>query len=204
MISRSRSGPTAAAMSIECTTSANNTVTCLYSADAAGVCDWRAALVTELGVGRQFGAARPTEQPRRGQSTATIPAGVHVSIVSPLVNDVRHIAVPSPIRGFEPLICRLSRRRRPCRHAIRSLVAENTTGCDRCVDSQIGIQNPTVKGGHRYLLFKAKHSLLKKVCAGGHPAGGGETRRHPSCTISHCHCFSHLRAQALRRQFLCG
>ena len=38
MISRNRSAPTAAAMSIECTTSANNTVTCLYSADvAAGV-----------------------------------------------------------------------------------------------------------------------------------------------------------------------
>ncbi len=32
MISRSRSAPTAAAMSIEWTTSANNTVTCLYSA----------------------------------------------------------------------------------------------------------------------------------------------------------------------------
>jgi hypothetical protein len=33
MISRSRSAPTAATMSIECTTSANKTVTCLYSAD---------------------------------------------------------------------------------------------------------------------------------------------------------------------------
>ena len=33
MISRSRSAPTAAAMSIECTTSANKTVACLYSAD---------------------------------------------------------------------------------------------------------------------------------------------------------------------------
>src|ERR1700754_1823264 len=33
MISRSRSAPTAAAMSIECATSANSTVTCLYSAD---------------------------------------------------------------------------------------------------------------------------------------------------------------------------
>src|ERR1700677_3364013 len=32
MISRSRSAPTAEAMSIECTTSANKTVTCLYSA----------------------------------------------------------------------------------------------------------------------------------------------------------------------------
>ena len=35
MISRNRSAPTAAAMSIECTTSANSTVTCLYSADWA-------------------------------------------------------------------------------------------------------------------------------------------------------------------------
>ena len=35
MISRNRSAPTAAAMSIECTTSANNTVTCLYSAGRA-------------------------------------------------------------------------------------------------------------------------------------------------------------------------
>ena len=39
------------------------------------LCEWRAALVTELGVWWQFDAARPTEQPRRGQSTATIPAG---------------------------------------------------------------------------------------------------------------------------------
>ena len=62
-----------------------------------------------LRVRRQFGAARPTEQPRSGQSTATSPAGVHVSIVSPLVNDVRHIAAPSPIRSFETLICRLFR-----------------------------------------------------------------------------------------------
>src|SRR5262245_35276695 len=33
MISRSRSGPTVAAMSIDCTTSANSNVTCLYSAN---------------------------------------------------------------------------------------------------------------------------------------------------------------------------
>ena len=37
MISRSRSAPTAAAMSIECTTSANSTVTCLYSAGVVAV-----------------------------------------------------------------------------------------------------------------------------------------------------------------------
>src|SRR6516162_3547435 len=36
MISRNRSAPTAAAMSIECTTSANSTVTCLYSAVLCG------------------------------------------------------------------------------------------------------------------------------------------------------------------------
>jgi hypothetical protein len=54
---------------------------------SSGLCEWRAALVTELGVRCQFGAARPTQQPRRGQSTATIPAGVHVGIISPLVND---------------------------------------------------------------------------------------------------------------------
>jgi hypothetical protein len=35
MISRNRSAPTDAAISIECTTSANKTVTCLYSAEAA-------------------------------------------------------------------------------------------------------------------------------------------------------------------------
>ena len=37
IISRSRSAPTAAAMSIECTTSANSTVTCLYSAGVVAV-----------------------------------------------------------------------------------------------------------------------------------------------------------------------
>ena len=109
MISRSRSAPTAAAMSIECTTSANSTVTCLYSADWVACVSRRTALVAELGVRAGLRAARPTEQPRRGQSTATIPAGVHVSIVSPLVNDVRHIAVPSPTRSFETLVCRLFR-----------------------------------------------------------------------------------------------
>ena len=98
MISRNRSISTAAARSIECTTSANSTVTCLYSAESAGRRDRRAALVTELGVRRQFGAARPTRQSRRRQSTATIPAGVHLSIVSPLISDVRHIAVLSDMK----------------------------------------------------------------------------------------------------------
>ena len=46
-------------------------------------------------------------QPPAAVDTATIPAGVHVSIVSLLVNDVRHIAVPSPTRSSETLKCRL-------------------------------------------------------------------------------------------------
>ena len=112
MISRSRSAPTAAAMSIECTTSANSTVTCLYSADRVACVSGAPHSLQNLEFGWQLGAARPTEQPRRGQSTATIPAGVHVSIVSPLVNDVRHIAVPSPTRSFETLVCRLIRDNR--------------------------------------------------------------------------------------------
>ena len=49
MISRNRSTSSAAAMSIERTTSANSTVTCLYSAASAEAA-WRPALVAELGV----------------------------------------------------------------------------------------------------------------------------------------------------------
>src|ERR1700752_1815481 len=71
---------------------------------SSGVCERCTALVTELGVGWQFGATRPTEDPRCGQATATLPAGVHVSIVSLLVSDVRHIAVPYSIRSFETLV----------------------------------------------------------------------------------------------------
>ena len=50
-------------------------------------------------------ATGTTEQPRRGQST--IPPGVHISIVSPLLSDVRHIAKPYTRHSFETLICRL-------------------------------------------------------------------------------------------------
>ena len=74
---------------------------------SADLCDRCTALVTELGVQRQLRATRPTRQSRRCQRTATVPNAVHVSIVSPLVSDVRHIAVPSPRRSFETLICRL-------------------------------------------------------------------------------------------------
>jgi hypothetical protein len=48
--------------------------------------------MTQLGVRWQFSAARPTRQSRCSQRTET--TVIHVSIVSLLVNDVRHIAVP--------------------------------------------------------------------------------------------------------------
>ena len=50
--------PTAAAMSIECTTSANSTVTCLYSARVSCL-DWRAAAVAKPRVLQRLGATRP-------------------------------------------------------------------------------------------------------------------------------------------------
>src|ERR1700676_2284251 len=82
----------------------------LFLCRSADLCDRCTALVTELGVRWQFGAARPTRQSRRCQRTAT--TVIHVSIVSPLVNDVRHIAVPSPTRSLETLECRPIPRRR--------------------------------------------------------------------------------------------
>ena len=72
-----------------------------------GLFERRTALVAELGVRRQFCAARPAEHSRCRQRTATVPSVLHVSIVSPLVSDVRRIAVPSPTRSFETLECRL-------------------------------------------------------------------------------------------------
>jgi len=48
-----------------------------------GLRESRTALAAELGRRARLRAAGPTKQPRRGPSTATIPAGVHASIVSP-------------------------------------------------------------------------------------------------------------------------
>ncbi len=52
MISRNRSAPTAAAMSIECTTSANSTVTSFYSAGAPGAAVGDAHSSQNFAVGR--------------------------------------------------------------------------------------------------------------------------------------------------------
>ena len=95
MISRSRYGPTEAAMSIEWTTSANSTVTCLYSADVA------AGVIGEphLLQNRESGGSSVPHDPHtkaaavmsRGQPTA-----VHVTIVSPLASQ------QMPYRRCEP------------------------------------------------------------------------------------------------------
>ena len=58
------------------------------------------AFVAELGVRRQVCAAQPAGHSRRRQRTATAPSVIHVSIVSPLFNGVRHIAVPPPTRSL--------------------------------------------------------------------------------------------------------
>ena len=57
-----------------------------------GLCDRRAALTTELGCRAQLRAARPTGKARGCQCAATVPTVIHVSIVSPLVRHVCHIA----------------------------------------------------------------------------------------------------------------
>ena len=90
-----RSAPTAAAMSIECTTSANSTVTCLYSADRLTCVTGAPHSLQNL----EFGATRPTRQSSCCHRAATVPGAAHVNIVSPLINDVRHIAVLSLTRS---------------------------------------------------------------------------------------------------------
>ena len=89
MISRSGSGPTAAAMSIECTTSANKHRHLLVLSRPGRLRESRTALAAELSRRAGLRAAGTADQPRRGQSTATVPAGAHVSIVSLMVNNVR-------------------------------------------------------------------------------------------------------------------
>jgi len=55
--------------------------------------DGRTAVATEVRRRVELRAAGTAEQPRRARSVAPIPAGIHPSIVSLLVKDVRHIAV---------------------------------------------------------------------------------------------------------------
>jgi hypothetical protein len=67
----------------------------LFVLRRAGRLDRCAAFATELCHRIGLRATGTTNLCRRGQSTATIPAGIHISMVSPLVNDVSHIAAPA-------------------------------------------------------------------------------------------------------------
>jgi hypothetical protein len=89
------------------TTSANKTVTCLYSADRLTCVTGTPHSLQNLEFGGSSVPPDPHDSPADGQRTPT--TVIHVSIVSPLVNDVRHIAVPSLTRSFETLVCRLFR-----------------------------------------------------------------------------------------------
>src|SRR6516162_2651288 len=95
MISRSRSAPTAAAMSIERTTSANSTVTCLYSAGVVAVAMGAPQWLQNL-------AFAPSSVPHDPHTKAAAvmsrghPTGVHVDIVSPLAS--QHV----PYRRCDP------------------------------------------------------------------------------------------------------
>ena len=107
MISRNRSAPTAAAMSMEMNNIGKQHRHLLVLRRSADLCDRRAALAAELRCWAQPRAACAAGRRHRCQSAATVPTVVHVSIVSPLISDVRHIAMPPPRRSFETLIRRL-------------------------------------------------------------------------------------------------
>src|SRR6185312_525648 len=95
MISRSRSAPTAAAMSIECTTSANSTVPCLYSAGVGAV----AMAAPHSLQNFEFGGSSVPHDPHTTAAAVMSrghPTGVHVDIVSPLAS--QHV----PYRRWGP------------------------------------------------------------------------------------------------------
>src|SRR5271163_2262196 len=85
MISRNRSAPTAAAMSIECTTSANRTVTCLYSAGFAAEVTGTPHSLQNLAFSFSSVPHDPHNSPAAVISRAS-PLSFHVNIVSPLAS----------------------------------------------------------------------------------------------------------------------
>ena len=107
MISRSRSAPTAAAMSIECTTSANSTVTCLYSADRVACVTGAPHSLQNLEFGRQFVPHDPQNSPVAvsppppsplGSTSVSFHRWSAMSVIS--LCHLRH-------EVFETLVCRL-------------------------------------------------------------------------------------------------
>ena len=69
MISRRRSAPTAAAMSIEWTTSANSTVTCLYSADRVACASGAPHSLQNL----EFGGSSAPQEPQNNPVAVSPP-----------------------------------------------------------------------------------------------------------------------------------
>src|SRR5271157_2773661 len=111
MISRSRSAPTAAAMSIERTTSANSTVTCLYSAWASPSSTgepqlWQNRAFSRGSMPHVRHAAMAVTRP------PPIPApGSHRIGDRTLHEALLALQLVMTIRSFETLICRLFRDR---------------------------------------------------------------------------------------------
>ena len=107
---RSGSGPSAAAMSIECTTSANKTVACLYSADRAACVSGAPHSLQNLELGGSSVPHDPHGSPVAVSPPPPSPLGSTPVSFHRWSHDVRHIAVPSPTRSFEAHVCRLSSR----------------------------------------------------------------------------------------------
>ena len=93
-------------MSIEWTTSANSTVTCLYSADRLTCVTGAPHSLQNLEFGGSSVPHDPQNSPVAVSPPPPSPPGSTSVIVSPLVSDVCQIAVPAPIRSFETLKCR--------------------------------------------------------------------------------------------------
>src|SRR5882757_2783204 len=123
MISRNRSAPTIAAMSIECTTSAKSTVTCLYSADRLTSVTGAPHSLQNL----EFGGSSVPHDPHGSPAAISAPlpsplgstsVSFHcwstMSVISPC--HLRHeILTPSYVDSFE-VFQNMSLRRRPWLH----------------------------------------------------------------------------------------
>ena len=76
-------------MSMECTTSANSTVTCLYSADRVAYVSGEPHSLQNLAVVLSWVPHDPHDNAAASSASRTV---IHASIVSPLVRHVCHIA----------------------------------------------------------------------------------------------------------------
>src|SRR4029077_10852145 len=103
MISRSRPAPTASAMSIDCTTSANSTVTCLYSADRVACVSGAPHSLQNLELGGSSVPQDPKGTPAAVSTPPPSPLG-STSVSFHRWSEIdRHIAVLFPRRSFETL-----------------------------------------------------------------------------------------------------